>query len=75
MIKLSFSEQEIDSVFQLVAAILHMGNIEFKPISAEDDSKSQIANKETVKIASSLLGVEPAELERALTYRLMEIKV
>jgi myosin heavy subunit len=30
MVKLSFREDEIESVFQLIAAILQMGNIEFK---------------------------------------------
>lgn len=75
MTKLQFSEPEMDSVFRLIAAILHMGNIEFKPISPDDESKSVIVNKEEVKIAARLLKVDPADLDRAFLTRIMEIKV
>ena len=65
----------MDSVFRLIAAILHIGNIEFKPISPDDESKSVVVNKEQVKIAARLLRVDPTDLERAFLTRLMEIKV
>lgn len=72
---LGFKEKEMESVFQVVAAILHLGNVQ---ISETDDGVLQIADKKGIVInyishpnsalghASTLLGVKPDKLEQTI---------
>lgn len=59
---------------ELVSAILHLGNIEFVQGQGKNVETSVVANREEIKIAASLLKVDPATLEQNVTSRLMEIK-
>ncbi|KAL6056612.1 myosin-5 isoform X3, variant 2 [Balamuthia mandrillaris] len=74
MQSLHFNPEEIEALFQTVAAILHLGNIEFTTGSAQRTASSEVKNKDQVGVAASLLGVPPAQLDEALTSRLMEIR-
>ena len=53
---LKFPDETIKSILQVLAAILHIGNVTFK----DDDEGSIVANRETVIIAAELLGIEHA---------------
>uniref|UniRef100_A0A8C3A6F2 Myosin IB n=1 Tax=Cyclopterus lumpus TaxID=8103 RepID=A0A8C3A6F2_CYCLU len=68
-----FMEDEVQSVLELVAAVLKLGNIEFKPESrcnGTDESRIKDKNGEF-----DLLGIEQSVLERAFSYRTVEAKL
>lgn len=64
---LGFSEDEISTVWKVVAAILHLGNVEFK---LEEESIG-ISNKSALASASKLLEVTEAEMRDSLTQRVI----
>lgn len=61
------------SFLQAVAAILHLGNIQFDAVS-EENPNSRVANAEVLSTAADLLGVTPNALSTALTSRVMKDK-
>ncbi|KAM9802986.1 unconventional myosin-Ib isoform 4-T4 [Syngnathus typhle] len=70
-----FMEDEIRSVLELVAAVLKLGNIEFKPESrCNDTDESRVRDKNDLKEMCELLGIEQTVLERAFSYRTVEAK-
>ncbi|XP_055591962.1 unconventional myosin ID [Uranotaenia lowii] len=64
---LGFSNDELSIVWRTVAAVLHLGNIEFKT----QDEQIQIANRNQLKPVSQLLGVTEEEMRRSLTERVI----
>ncbi|XP_077392937.1 unconventional myosin-Ib isoform X5 [Festucalex cinctus] len=71
-----FMEDEMQSVLELVAAVLKLGNIEFKPESrCNGTDESRVKDKNDLKEMCELLGIEQAVLERAFSYRTVEAKV
>ncbi|XP_034042655.1 unconventional myosin-Ib isoform X4 [Thalassophryne amazonica] len=71
-----FMEDEVQSVLELVAAVLKLGNIEFKPESrCNGTDESRIKDKNDLKEMCELLGIEQSVLERAFSYRTVEAKV
>eukprot|EP00013_Stygamoeba_regulata_P023515 CAMPEP_0177666056 /NCGR_PEP_ID=MMETSP0447-20121125/21382_1 /TAXON_ID=0 /ORGANISM="Stygamoeba regulata, Strain BSH-02190019" /LENGTH=1567 /DNA_ID=CAMNT_0019172187 /DNA_START=105 /DNA_END=4808 /DNA_ORIENTATION=- len=78
MHRLNFKEEHIDHLLRMVAAILHLGNLDPQTAGSGDRNvkveASQIVNKDELAIAAELLQVPPAQLEEALTSRLMEIR-
>ncbi|KAL3056628.1 hypothetical protein OYC64_019164 [Pagothenia borchgrevinki] len=70
-----FMEDEVQSVLELVAAVLKLGNIEFKPESrCNGNDESRIRDKNDLKEMCELLGTEQTVLERAFSYRTVEAK-
>ncbi|XP_036964770.1 unconventional myosin-Ib isoform X4 [Acanthopagrus latus] len=71
-----FMEDEVQSVLELVAAVLKLGNIEFKPDSRSNGGdESRIKDKNDLKEMCELLGIEQSVLERAFSYRTVEAKL
>ncbi|XP_014892239.1 unconventional myosin-Ib isoform X2 [Poecilia latipinna] len=71
-----FMEDEMQSVLELVAAVLKLGNIEFKPESrCNGMDESRIKDKNDLKEMCELLGTEQSVLERAFSYRTVEAKM
>lgn len=64
---LGFSNSEIDTVWSIVAAILHLGNITFK----SQEESSQPADSSVVNKAAVMLSVTPGELSKALSERVI----
>ncbi|KAK2585257.1 hypothetical protein KPH14_009957 [Odynerus spinipes] len=66
---LGFQDSEVDTVYGVLAAILHLGDIEFAEVASEDntDNKSMVIDTAPLDRVSSLLGVEPSDLLEALT--------
>jgi len=56
-------------IFQLLAAILHLGNIEFVDAPKNAQETCNIKNYELVEFIAELLGVTPDALEDVLTYQ------
>ncbi|CAI5980848.1 unnamed protein product [Closterium sp. NIES-64] len=64
------SPEEQDSIFQVVAAILHLGNITFAPGKQPDSSKvSGDKSKYHLEAAASLLRVDKKQLRESLISR------
>lgn len=60
---MGFSEDEEEDLFRVVAAILHLGNLEI----AEDRSEqARITNPGQLDVVCDVLGVEPSKLSSAL---------
>ncbi|XP_014476501.1 PREDICTED: myosin-IIIb-like isoform X2 [Dinoponera quadriceps] len=66
---LGFQDSEVDTVYRVLAAILHLGDIEFAEVATEDntDNKSRVIDTAPLRIVSKLLGVEQNDLLEALT--------
>ncbi|XP_023296245.2 unconventional myosin ID [Lucilia cuprina] len=64
---LGFTSEEISTIWRIVAAILHLGNIEFQMIEDE----LVISNKTHLQAAAQLLQVTENELSTSLTTRVI----
>ncbi|XP_011865309.1 PREDICTED: myosin-IIIb-like isoform X1 [Vollenhovia emeryi] len=66
---LGFQDSEVDTVYRVLAAILHLGDIEFAEVATQDntDNKSRVIDTVPLHRVSKLLGVEQNDLLEALT--------
>nr|XP_046260260.1 myosin-IIIb isoform X1 [Scatophagus argus] len=65
---IGFTEEELNSVYRILSAILNTGNIEFAAITSQHQTdKSEVPNSEALENAASLLSIGPEELQEALT--------
>lgn len=71
-----FKAKTVTQIFQLLAAILHLGNLQFVD-NREGDMAEETCSVKNVKVletVSAMLGVSPSKLETALTYKLRLIR-
>ncbi|KAI4464813.1 myosin vii xv [Holotrichia oblita] len=66
---LNFSEKEVSDVFQLLACILHFGNLKFKKTIVANMEASEIAEPTAVSKIAVFLGTNKFDLSEALTKR------
>ena len=65
---IGFKSQEVNSIYSLLAGILHLGNLTFSlDEGVHSDGKCAVDNKASLFIISQLLGVDEKELQQALT--------
>jgi chitin synthase len=71
-----FKAKTVTQIFQLLAAILHLGNLQF-----QDDNDGNVAqeacivkNNDVLEVIAVMLGVSPTKLEQSLTYKLRLIR-
>ena len=66
---LGFKEDEIDSVYRVLAAVLNLGDIEFGEMVTNDntDNKARVIDMAPLHRVAKLLGVESIELLESLT--------
>ncbi|XP_030642371.1 myosin-IIIb [Chanos chanos] len=65
---IGFTEEEVTSVYRILAGILNTGNIEFASITSQHQTdKSEVPNAETLENAAALLSIGPEEFQEALT--------
>ncbi|GBP22033.1 Myosin-IIIa [Eumeta japonica] len=64
-----FQEEEVLILYKMLAAMLHLGDIEFGEAAGDDntDNKATIVDTAPLHRASSLLGVETIDLRECLT--------
>ena len=74
MERLNFSHDEIYNVFRLVAAVLHLGNLQFRKGSGRNVDSASVENEDELKWAAHLLEVSTEKLEYAVTFRTMDIR-
>ncbi|XP_065176909.1 unconventional myosin-IXa-like [Sycon ciliatum] len=66
-----FTARSQEEVFTLVAALLHLGNVEFE---TGEDGLSSVKNEDTLRFVGQLLKVEEATLSLSLTQRTSVIR-
>lgn len=73
IMKINF--QEIQSIWSLVATVLHLGNIDFdeKKYDSQTNNPCAITNAENFKKIAQLLAVSENNLEEALTHKTRKI--
>ncbi|KAI9293616.1 hypothetical protein K502DRAFT_366558 [Neoconidiobolus thromboides FSU 785] len=72
---LGFNPKFQSQVFQLLAAILHLGNINFEnPAHHTGDDAALIKNTDVLDLVADFLGLHPGTLEGLLTYKTKIIK-
>lgn len=69
MTNVGIPEDEQNAVFQLVATVLHLGNLDFEDAGEHDSSKLAESAAEALQAAARLLGTSAEGLARALTTR------
>ncbi|XP_012723887.2 unconventional myosin-VIIa [Fundulus heteroclitus] len=66
---LKFTEEQFQEILQLLAAILHLGNVSFEGDVKANLETSVVGKSEHFTIASSLLQVQRSALANSLTHR------
>ncbi|XP_065838355.1 unconventional myosin-VI-like [Oscarella lobularis] len=71
--KIGVSESDKMKMFRVVAAVLHLGNVQFAADTSNPKGGSfvQPQSKDSVDVIAELLGLESSDLEAALTGRIM----
>nr|XP_018914102.1 PREDICTED: myosin-IIIb-like isoform X1 [Bemisia tabaci] len=66
---IGFQAEETNSIYKVLAAILHLGDLEFGEVISDDntDNKSRIIDLAPLHRASNLLGIEAGDLSDSLT--------
>ncbi|XP_047506953.1 myosin-VIIa-like [Pieris napi] len=64
---LNFLDEEVWGVFNLLAAILHLGNLKFKSYSSNNIESSEVADATNASRIATLLGVNKVHFCEALT--------
>ncbi|CAE7567292.1 XI-2 [Symbiodinium natans] len=68
-----FSEEDIDSTFQVLAGLVHLGDLASAERDDDDESATIVLDEATVEKAASLLGMEASELGGALRRRKVKV--
>nr|CAB3264159.1 unconventional myosin-VI [Phallusia mammillata] len=72
MKEMGISDGDIMEIFQVVAGVLHLGNITFEDAGGSSGGcMVSDSSRESVKITAELLGLDPTSLTEALTTRSM----
>ncbi|KAI8977967.1 chitin synthase [Pilobolus umbonatus] len=71
---LGITKSTLAQLTQIVAAILHLGNLVFMDDITNMQDSAIVKNTAELEIAADLLGVEPKSLETCLTYQTKLIK-
>jgi myosin-1 len=67
---IGLTQEEQDNIFRMLAAILWLGNVSFQ----EDDSgNAAVVDQSVVEFVAYLLEVSPANVNKAITQRVMEV--
>ncbi|KZT19143.1 glycosyltransferase family 2 protein [Neolentinus lepideus HHB14362 ss-1] len=64
-----FSKRQVAQIFQLVAAIVHLGNLDFTVDRHRNEDAAVVRNVDLLGIVADFLGVRPPALEAALSYK------
>ncbi len=64
-----FPKKAVASICQLLAAVLHLGNVDFVVDKRRNEDSAVVKNYPTLEIVAEFLGVDAGELELALTQK------
>ncbi|CAD5229250.1 unnamed protein product [Bursaphelenchus okinawaensis] len=72
--KLGFEAAVVHQIFQLLSAILNLGNLDYQTKVTRNVETTELADPEQVTVVSELLNVDEAELSKVLTATSMTIR-
>lgn len=73
MTTLQFSSSTVESIFKILAGILHLGNVKFEQNTSSDNSKITTASDDAVRITSELFGIDLPLVRYALVEKKMQM--
>ncbi|KAK9477488.1 chitin synthase-domain-containing protein [Lipomyces japonicus] len=74
---LDFSGIEIAQICQVLAAIIHIGQLEFSPVGVDtvsDENHATVKSRYELEIIAAFLGVRQDDLEAALVYKTQSLR-
>ncbi|KAK2462553.1 hypothetical protein APHAL10511_005523 [Amanita phalloides] len=71
---IGLSKRHVAQTCQLIAAILHLGNLEFTIDRGRNEDAAVVRNMDVLAIVAEFLGVQPSALEVALSYKTKLVK-
>ena len=71
---IGFSKRHVAQTCQLVAAILHLGNLEFTIDRHRNEDAAVVRNTDTLEIVADFLGITSSALESTLSYKTKLVK-
>ncbi|KNZ82292.1 Chitin synthase 8 [Termitomyces sp. J132] len=66
---IGLSKRHVAQTCQLIAAILHLGNLEFTIDRSRNEDAAVVRNTDLLNVVAEFLGVLPSALESALSYK------
>merc|ERR1719248_11782 len=72
MVSLGFKNDERNAVFQVVAAVLHLGNLQFNEVQRDSQEGAEVAGPAEVRHICGLLGIEVDALHSVLHMKTLE---
>ncbi|KAF9161275.1 hypothetical protein BGX21_002324 [Mortierella sp. AD011] len=71
---MGFQKKQVAQIFQLLAAVLHLGNLTFMEDTTHTNDACIVRNVDTLIFVADILGVDPNALQNTLTYKTKLIK-
>ncbi|KAJ7437700.1 P-loop containing nucleoside triphosphate hydrolase protein [Mycena latifolia] len=71
---IGLSKHHVAQMCQLVAAILHLGNLEFTIDCHRNEDTAVVRNTDVCEVVADLLDVQPGDLEQTLSYKTKLVK-
>ncbi|KAF8345668.1 glycosyltransferase family 2 protein, partial [Amanita rubescens] len=71
---IGLSKRHVAQTCQLIAAILHLGNLEFIIDRGRNEDAAVVRNTDVLEIVSEFLGIQSSALEVALSYKTKLVK-
>ncbi|CAE7654657.1 XI-F [Symbiodinium pilosum] len=72
MVSLGFSQEERDTIFRVIAAVLHLGEAQFTPCPREGQDGISVANDSSVSLSCELLGLPLEQMQDVLEHKTLE---
>ncbi|XP_023369828.1 unconventional myosin-XV [Otolemur garnettii] len=69
---LGFSSQDQDSIFRILASILHLGNVYFEKYETDAQEVASVVSAREIQAVAELLQISPEGLQKAITFKVTE---
>ncbi|XP_069916157.1 unconventional myosin-XV [Oryctolagus cuniculus] len=69
---LGFSAEDQDSIFRILASILHLGNVYFEKYETDAQEVASVVSAREIQVVAELLQISPEGLQKAITFKVTE---
>ncbi|XP_040830480.1 unconventional myosin-XV [Ochotona curzoniae] len=69
---LGFSGEDQDSIFRILASILHLGNVYFEKYETDAQEVASVVSAREIQAVAELLQISPEGLQKAITFKVTE---
>lgn len=66
---LGFSGEDQDSIFRILASILHLGNVYFEKYETDAQEVASVVSAREIQAVAELLQISPEGLQKAITFK------